>query len=813
MEEWSYGEAEVRRTPYSIKAWLRLLETVEGFKERRVVYERALRLVPRSYKLWVLYLEECEKAVGERWLTSRRAATTTAAYERALVHLNKMPGLWLRYLSLLQRRRQTHRTRIAFDACLQALPITQHDHVWPEFVTFAVNTGIVQLAQSVYSRYCMYDPSRREDLATYMLSTETKAADAARELAQCVQDEAFRSPSGKSKHQLWMKLIDVCAAVGDDCPVDVERSVRAGLMRFTDEVGLLWCKLAEFYIRSGRFESARDVYDEAASTVLTVRDFGVVFDAYAAFEESIVRATMREGENIDFGLARLERLVAKRPLLLSSVVLRQNPHNVREWLARSELYPDDLRHRLRTLAEGVKTVDPAVAVGKPEQLWIAMARAYGSDLDNARAVFDRAVGKKNWRTVDQVASLYCSWAEIELELGDAARALQVAQRGVLDPDSRAQKSPKLWSLYVDLQVSLGTFATAKAAYDRVLDLKIATPATILNLADFLRRRNRHDDAFRAYERGLAVFKWPHAREIWLTYLDHLQERYPKKLERTRDLFEKALASKPPDSDRARLFVAYARFEETRGSARKAIAVYERAAAQESRHPYGAYLLYARKVSKFFGAVKARPVYERAIKELDEDEDAKRMCLHLVDLETQLGEIDRARALLAHGAQFAPEDAAYWDAWRQFEVGHGNEDTFRDMLRIKRSVETAHNVLAYQARAQVPQQPEQLREPPPGVATRARPAESSTIRDLERLAQDVAATEPPAKKPRLADPNEIDLDDDDQEEGDPAAIPSEELQLERRPVPEAVFGDIDARRALQGEPVGALARFKQAATAK
>jgi hypothetical protein len=29
--------------------------------------------------------------------------------------------------------------------------------------------------------------------------------------------------------------------------------------------------------------------------------------------------------------------------------------------------------------------------------------------------------------------------------------------------------------------------------------------------------------------------------------------------------------------------------------------------------------------------------------------------------------------------------AYWDAWNEFEVRHGNEDTFREMLRIKRCV--------------------------------------------------------------------------------------------------------------------------------
>jgi len=37
---------------------------------------------------------------------------------------------------------------------------------------------------------------------------------------------------------------------------------------------------------------------------------------------------------VDLRLARLEHLMERRPLLLSSVLLRQNPHNVVEWLKR-----------------------------------------------------------------------------------------------------------------------------------------------------------------------------------------------------------------------------------------------------------------------------------------------------------------------------------------------------------------------------------------------------------------------------------------------------------------------------------------------
>lgn len=33
---------------------------------------------------------------------------------------------------------------------------------------------------------------------------------------------------------------------------------------------------------------------------------------------------------------------------------------------------------------------------------------------------------------------------------------------------------------------------------------------------------------------------------------------------------------------------------------------------------------------------------------------------------------------------------FWDSWKEFEVKHGNEDTVREMLRIKRSVQATYN---------------------------------------------------------------------------------------------------------------------------
>lgn len=82
---------------------------------------------------------------------------------------------------------------------------------------------------------------------------------------------------------------------------------------------------------------------------------------------------------------------------------------------------------------------------------------------------------------------------------------------------------------------------------------------------------------------------------------------------------------------------------------------------------------------------------QAIETLTE-ENSREMCLRFADMETRLGEVDRARAIYAHCAQMCDPrvTATFWVAWREFEVRHGNEDTMREMLRVKRSVQAAYN---------------------------------------------------------------------------------------------------------------------------
>lgn len=338
-----------------------------------------------------------------------------------------------------------------------------------------------------------------------------------------------------------------------------------------------------------------------------------------------------------------------------------------------------------------------------------------NSLDNADAIFERASSTQTFKFLDNMASLWCEWAEMHLRRGDASRAHELMERAVREPpgrrnrrthqdeeqeeeaeyspsssssSSRLYKSKRIWSLYLDLEENLGTLVTTRAAYDRVMELKIATVRHVLNYTDLLIENKFFEDSFKVYEKGVELFNWPHVQEIWLQYLVNFVKRYEgRKLERARDLFEEVLRTCPEDRCKA-FYLLYAQLEEKHGLIRRAMAVYDRATENvDDDSKFDIFEVYLAKVEEFYGVTRTRPIFEKAIEMLS-DENVKTMCLRFAEVERKLGEIDRARAIFKHGSQLCnPQTVlSFWKTWHDFEVQHGNEDTFREMLRIKRSVQ-------------------------------------------------------------------------------------------------------------------------------
>ncbi|CAL1376095.1 unnamed protein product [Linum trigynum] len=225
---------------------------------------------------------------------------------------------------------------------------------------------------------------------------------------------------------------------------------------------------------------------------------------------------------------------------------------------------------------------------------------------------------------------------------------------------KLHKSLRVWSLYVDLEESLGTLESTRAVYERMLDLRIATPLIIINYACLLEDNKYFEDAFKRYGKT--------------------------KLERARELFERACQMTPADCVKP-VHLQYAKLEEDYGLVKRAMKVYDQATkAVPSNEKLDMYEIYIARAAEMFGASRTREIYQQAIESGLPEKDVKKMCLRYAELEKKLGEVDRARGIYGYASQFADpvSDQDLWKKWHDFEVLHGNEDSFREMLRIKRT---------------------------------------------------------------------------------------------------------------------------------
>ena len=586
-------------------------------------------------------------------------------------------------------------------------------------------------------------PEDSEDFIE-LLTEHHQYTEAVRKYMDILNNPKFRSKNAKSNFQLWSEMVDLLVTrakeimIGGTVGMDVEKIVRSGIERFADQRGKLWAGLATYWITRGNFERARDVFEEGITTVMTVRDFTIVFDSYAEFEESIISTLMDAAavvsdsgkikENAEFDLdirmMRFEQLMDRRPFLVNDVLLRQNPNNVNEWEKRIALWGDNNKEVVQAYTDAIAAVQPRKAVGKFHELWLNYAKFYeeGGDLRTARIITEKAVNVP-FKSVAELAEMWCGWAEMELRNENFDRAVDIMTKATkapkrstidyfdetLSPQQRVHKSWKLWSFYVDLVESVSTLEETKKVYDRIFELRIATPQTVVNFANLLEENKYFEESFKVYERGLDLFNYPVAFELWNLYLTKAVDRKIG-IERLRDLFEQAVEGCPPKFAKV-LYLMYGNLEEERGLARHAMRIYERATrAVSDDDKFEMFNFYITKSASNFGLTSTRPIYERAIGALP-DKEARDMCLKFAEMERRLGEVDRARSIYGHASQFCDPRTTptFWHKWEEFEVEHGNEDTFKEMLRIKRSVQAQYNTdvnfIASQALARSQQRPE------------------------------------------------------------------------------------------------------------
>ena len=905
-------EESIVKTPYNVTAWMAYLDDVDGLISdknnkdkdslvslRDLVGRRAVQLLPKSYKLWKAHWEFC----------GHHKRLSTKLWERALVTLHKFPRVWMEYLTYAHEysnQTPTQLRRLA-NRALEALPVTQHEKVWPTLLHYYESTSSSMPKEtklSMLRRYIQFNPNATQQVADFLANQLGHWGEAALLYVHLLNDQPELTMH--QRKDLWMSLAKICTRhpveeVGLDWDCMVRATLRNKNYLPTELEGVVWNQLADSWIRRGEFQLARSVYEEALESVSKVRDFTILLDAYLQFEEGLLEATMEaqaeneeenenatEGENdddwdlllpnqqphdelaksassmsdLELALARAEDLTARRPLLLNRVLLRQNPHDVGEWLKRARLFKENeqLSQAAAALEEGLRTVRSRRAVGgNPSQMVSDLIQIYESDMKDvaqARDLLDRVCNQwlYEFKNVDDLAECHAAWVELELRQESWDDALDIIRKSVVVPPNAPKmvkgltKSLRLWDLLLDLEESLGTVQTTKDAYNNAMEQRVATPLHLLNYASFLKEHKYFEESFSAYERGIELFEFPGVKVIWKAYLEAFLKRYEgTKLERTRDLFQRCVEACPQE-ECAEFFLMYGKFEEEYGLTKRALGVYRdmcnKVPAEEK---YTSYQLFIAKTTQYMGQTATRDIYQSAIEKL-EDEYAAELCLDFAKMETSLQEIDRARAVLSYGAQLADprRNEQFWKDWNEFEITHGNEETFRDMLRIKRSVEASFSTVNYNAaemstttgkvenlsneeamkmiaeREGVELEP-QARPAMPGFVSASsskRTGEAANLEDVEErvaklrkvtaMGESLNNADAEQESATNDDDDEIDIDDLDDDDGENAkAVQS----VSTKAVPAAVFGGL-AKMVGDGneqkeESAGALERLRAA----
>ena len=853
-------ESDLKHQKYSVPFWLNYCDTVlqkarEGrenntsaYQLRTFIGKRAISCLPRSYKLWKAQWEH-ESQHGTETLDVLRC------FQYGSTLMSKYPRFWMDFFVWLNSHPgccSVTQVRRTVNASLQALALPQHEKVWPTILTLVQNPKWnlpVESQQSILQRYSIYDPTYRFQYAEFLEQHPKYYGLAATVYLDLIQTSTGAPDDANQLY--WTRLSELCTQHSQSVEdyVDWQRVLKSAAQL----QGVIWAQLSDAWIRRGSFHVARSVLEEGLQKVSTVRDFTIVFDAYLQLEEGLLEAAVAAEENgqiqdtepddwdilldpkasstpsiadLELAMARAEHLTSRRPILLNAVLLRQNPHNVAEWVKRGELFREQPRKAAEVLETALKTVDAKHAVnGSPSSLVTNLLEIYEKmDLEKARKLMVRVCRQHEYEFLkpDCLGVCWSAWVEFELRQEKWDDALSLAREAVA-PRKTAKKanltkSLRLWDLLLDLEESLGTFQSTKDAYERAIDIGAATVQHILNYSSFLKDQKFFEESFTAFEKGVSMFAFPHpgGKLLWKEYLTSFLERYNgTKVERTRDLFERCLEKCPPE-ECGEFYIMNAKFEEEFGLSKRALSVYQsmcKRVPEEER--LTAYRLFIAKTKKFHGVTAARDVYQSAVSELKE-EDSANLCLDFAKVETSLHEFDRARAIYVYGAQMAdprrlPE---FWKQWNDFEVENGSEDTFREMLRVKRSVETAFSTVVYsgidstESKALSNEEamskfagPDGLEKDPQrqSVVSNFVPStkrESDTnLEEVEaRVAKLRKATTNALEEVGEEDQDEIDIDDIDAEiEAAVAEAKDNTQEISTKAVPEAVFGGLVRER--------------------
>ena len=326
-----------------------------SFTHARHTYDRALRTLPPSLhsRIWVRYL---------LWAESKGGLTAVAVYRR---YLSVDPSITEHYTSILLTPvnfapRPLEAAKLLLSLARKA---ARGEYTSPEGKSPYQLLGDWLDIVERFSDEVGFDVDETVKSNDEQARIDLEAAEAAK---------AAPEPASLSGPLIRLAGPSMTVTTGGQTPhpydededptssrkLNIERIIQKdGLEVYKDQSGRLWTGLATYWIKRGEFDRAKSTFEAGIASVLTIRDFTQIFDAYAEFSESLISAMMESLANpdddedeedaketeaeLDVKMKEFEDLMDRRPFLVNDVLLRRNPNDVQEWEKRVALWGDD----------------------------------------------------------------------------------------------------------------------------------------------------------------------------------------------------------------------------------------------------------------------------------------------------------------------------------------------------------------------------------------------------------------------------------------------------------------------------------------
>ncbi|EDO14509.1 hypothetical protein Kpol_286p2 [Vanderwaltozyma polyspora DSM 70294] len=452
-------------------------------------------------------------------------------------------------------------------------------------------------------------------------------------------------------------------------------------------------------------------------------------------------------DNINENIEIYKNLIIHKDLMLSDFKISQNPNLIDNWFQKINSIDklsgissiEKLTMKFEVYANAIETINESftsLMPGDLGKLWCNYANLYweNNDFDSARTVYNTAI-KVPFPFLKDLEDIWLNWSENEFSLsnGDPSLSIKILERALSvegNPELLFEKfkenkslnhdkkslipsqtvlftSLKLWSFYLDLLESLyidgcdsKTIESIIKAYERSITLKAATPLTFINYAHFLQKVNKIMESFQVYQRALSSFPPSTQYFIWSTYLNEVIEQTTElSNEHVRELFDQSLSTLKTNNINCTTIVCmYSNFEETK------MHMYKRSVdiifntlneCDSSTSPFSLELkdkislwdLAIEKTRKLLGTMSLRPIYEKCILSLPNSRVIPYI-INFCKVEEELNEIYRAREILTFGSKLLPpsKNEDLWNYWDKFELNHGDKSTYKEMLKLKKTLE-------------------------------------------------------------------------------------------------------------------------------